>query len=165
MWWLLAGCWNIQEEARHRRVWEMADHEHDLYAARDALSRGDLGAAQAAGGRFAEKDPVPGLPNETRPILVHLREQGEALEKAAGRAEAADRLLEMTATCAQCHQTMRIATPDGSIAKRTTDLVWLGVVFEDERLWALGVNALGGTPDQLGWDERRAQLATALVPR
>ncbi|MCB9689707.1 MAG: hypothetical protein H6738_03500 [Alphaproteobacteria bacterium] len=164
MWWLLAGCWNIQEEARHRRVWEMIDHEHDLYAARDALTRGDLEGAQAAGGRMAEKDPLPGLPNEAGPVLRQLREQGEALEKAATRADAADRLVEMTATCAQCHHAMKIPSPDGSIAKRTTDLVWLGVAFEDERLWALGVNALGSPPDQLGWPERRGQLAAALVP-
>lgn len=165
MWWLLSGCWNIQEEARHRRVWEMADHEHDLYAARDALSRGDLEGARAAGGRFAVKDPLPGLPNETVPVLATLRLQGEELEKATTTAVAADRLLAMTATCAQCHHAMNVPTPDGSIAKRTTDLVWLGVVFEDQRLWALGVQALGSPPDDLPWDTRRAQLATALVPR
>lgn len=165
MWWLLSGCWNLEEEARHRRVWEMADHEHDLYAGRDALTRGDLAGAQAAGARFAEKDPMPGLPNEAVPALKALRDAGAELEKATTTAEAADRLVALTALCAQCHQAMKIPTPDGSIAKRTTDLVWLGVAFEDQRMWAMGVAALGSPPDDLPWDQRRSQLAMALVPR
>lgn len=159
MLWLLAGCWNVQEEMKHRRVWEMQDHEADLYAGRDAIARGDLAQAKVMGQRFAERDPMPGLPDGVAPILEQLRTEAKGLADAPDLDTAAAVLTSLTGHCAACHAKMKVPTPQ---VEEVVDLLWIGVAFENEDRWRGGVAALGSAPDQATWPERRTQLAIAL---
>lgn len=168
MWLLgLAACWEIEEQLRLRRVWEMQDHEADAIAARDALARGDVEVARSAARRLAERDVVPGVPEAAVPYLVAVRAGGSALAVETDRAAAAATLVGITADCAGCHRALGISAPLPFV-RDGVELAWTGLVFESEQRWAEGLAALGPEGEDLAcadsWDERRAAFARRLGP-
>jgi hypothetical protein len=162
----MSACWNLAEEERHRRVWEMQDHEVDAIAARDALLRGDLAAAQQAGARLAEPDLVPGLPEQVRPWLDAVRDGGQALARELDAPSAAATLLAVTGDCAGCHTELAVPVPE-PLHRTGEELAWIGLVFESEPRWDAGVAALGPEAAAVaaaeGWADRRAAYAAHLV--
>jgi hypothetical protein len=162
---LLASCWEVAEDARQRRVWEMEDHDQDLRAAREALRRGDLAAARQAGVGLARPDEVPGLSEAGRAELEQVRALGRSLSEAHDAPSAAVILAGMTAHCAGCHRASGVATPPPHAEADADDLLWLGVVFESEERWVAGVARSEDLRSSAGsWAERRQALAQTLHP-
>lgn len=160
----LLGCFKAQEQQRLRRVWEMQDHEAAYVVGRDALIRGDLAGARAAGEDLAAPDPVPGLPEAALADLEAVRAGGRSLAAAPDLATAAQRLVEVTAECASCHHAMGVeaASP---MTEEPTERLWASLVFESEADWqeaaaALGAPTLTGAQ---GWTARRAAVAGTLA--
>jgi hypothetical protein len=161
---LSAGCWEIAEQARTRRVWEMQDHADDLAEARDAVRRGDLGAARQSGVWLSEPDRVPGLPPQALRHLEAVRADGRALIDAADLPSAARLVTATTADCAACHRQLAVAAPPPLKERDAAELLWLGLAFESEERWAEGVAAThGAAPAGASWDERRGSVAATLL--
>lgn len=153
---LLAGCWEVESEIRERRQWEMQDHEADFFAALDGLRRGDLASARRAGEGLGQKDPLPGVPPETKRYIEAVRAAGSRLAAASDAAGAKAALGAMTVECAGCHTSVGMTAPAPVDESNPQNAAWMALLFQDEAAWAKA-GAAGAT-----WDERRAGLLSTL---
>jgi hypothetical protein len=100
------GCTTAEEQARIRRTWEMQDHEDSYEMAQDALARGDLATAQQAGLELAQKDLLPGVPEQAMVYLQRVRAGGTALSEARTLEQAQTELEAIDESCTACHQSL-----------------------------------------------------------
>lgn len=137
------------------RIQEMADHEADLYRARDAVLADDLGALHAAARELGEPDRVPGLVPPTEHYLAGLRATATSMEAVESVDAAAAHVVEMTIHCAQCHDALgiRAVTP---LPDTKANRWWIGLVFVDEASWTSGVAGEPELAAARSWSERRA---------
>lgn len=167
---VLLGCWQLQEESRKRRLWEMQDHEEYCLAARDAVIRQDLVALQRAGFELSQPDLVPDIPEPARAHLDAVRASAKTLSEAATLPAGAATLLEVTSHCGACHQLLqaRISERLDPNPSALEDL-WTAVLFQSDERWTLGVTELKETPTSAvlrsasGWDERRRAMVGWLL--
>lgn len=167
-WLSLYACWQLPEEGRKRRLWEMQEHEESCLAARDAVVRQDLVALRRAGADIALPDPVPMLPEDARPLLESVRQGGRTLEAAGDLASGAGVLLDITTRCAACHQHLGAGEP-APFGESPLDELWIALLFQSEARWSAGIGRLAVSPNSrplteaASWEARRSAMASFLL--
>ncbi|MEM6926356.1 MAG: hypothetical protein AAF602_05480 [Myxococcota bacterium] len=166
--WLACGLVGADDEveptapaSREVRSVTMQHHQVAVLRARDAVIAQDLAGVRSAGERLAVERDVPMLPPPAGQTLVTVREAGAQLAKVADLDQAAEIVVELTATCARCH-TMLEVPPAAPLQATQADILWTALTFRSEEHWQEGARRDPRLRDLRHWEDRRLVLTARL---
>lgn len=141
----------------------MSAHYSMATAARDALFRGNLDAAQEPLRWLAEHDSHPGIPIESMPYVMEMKGAARVALNAGDVRGAAYGLATVATICGECHGALKtgpsFATPPPPDDREgvgwhmarhrwAADRMWEGMLQPNDTTWKLGVAALDEEPLQ-----------------
>ncbi|MEN0062085.1 MAG: hypothetical protein AAGA48_08010 [Myxococcota bacterium] len=139
----------------------MRNHQVAVHRARDAVIAQDLDGVHRAGASLAVKREIPRLPPPAIVMLERVRQGGAELAVSSNLDEAADQLVELTATCARCH-TMFEVPAKVPLQATQRDLLWTALVFRSEAHWKQATSKDPSLHELEYWEDRRLALLIRL---
>lgn len=139
------------------RTTAMQNHQVAVHRARDAIIAQDLDGVRRSGQLLAADREVPLLPGPAMGLLEHVRSRGSKLAEVNDLDEAAEQVVEITVTCAQCHTILEIP-PKVPLQATKRDLLWTALVFRSEAHWREGAGRDPLLAELRYWEDRRLAL-------
>ena len=156
----------------------MQEHFTEATEIRDALVRGDLGAAKGAAQRMAARAPTASFPPNWSPYVTNIRSAASRVDEAPELDQAGLRAGDIAHVCADCHTNVganveleAVPPPEGDDAAThmlrhqwALDRMWEGLMAPADDRWTAGAGALVEAPlhphaiaeNQTGPDDLRA---------
>lgn len=174
---LAAGLTGCFQPAGQSAMWQHFDAAGDAH---QAVIRGDLGRAQAAG-IFLSQNEVPDLPPRSERLYEQLRTYAEQLSVASDVVAAANAAADMAGTCGECHREYgpgpsfsgRGVPPEGGLdvsheMRRhawAAGRLWEGLIGPSDPAWRSGAAVLRDAwmmPEWLGEETDAALVVRAM---
>lgn len=139
----------------------MADHFGKVRELEEAVIRGDIEGAKAAGQWIADHQDAAGLPAGTESYTIATRNAARAVASSASLGNAAVAAAFAVAACGECHAAAKVTPklPEATIPaavptasahmlahQHAVDLMYRGMVGPSDALWKQGAEALKASP-------------------